>query len=50
MLVLDQLAPMMGLNPRGSNEVMSFINLVTQIGQLSVPTLLVCRHSVSSSG
>lgn len=40
-LVLDQLAPMTGLNPRGANEVMQFVDLVTHIGQLSVPTFLV---------
>jgi sulfate permease, SulP family len=40
-LALDQLAPFVGLNPRGSNEVVQFINLLTQIRQLSVPTLFI---------
>jgi SulP family sulfate permease len=40
-LVLDQLAPLVGLNPQGSNEVMQLIDLSRRIGQLSVPTLLV---------
>ena len=40
-LALDQLAPLLGLNPRGPNEVVQFINLLTQIGQLSLPTLCI---------
>jgi sulfate permease, SulP family len=40
-LVLDQLAPLVGLNPSGPNEVMQFIDLVGHLGQLNVPTLLV---------
>lgn len=40
-LVLDQLAPLVGLTPEGPNEVMQFIDLSRRIGQLSVPTLLV---------
>ena len=40
-LALDQLAPLLGLIPRGPNEVVQFINLLTQIGQLSLPTLCI---------
>ena len=40
-LILDQLAPLLGLNPRGSNEVAQFLDILVHIGQLSVPTLLI---------
>lgn len=40
-LVLDQLAPLLGLDPRGANEVIQFLDLLTHAGQLSVPTLLI---------
>jgi SulP family sulfate permease len=40
-LVLDQLAPLMGLSPRGSNEIIQLLDLVAHAGQLSVPTLLI---------
>lgn len=40
-LVLDQLSPLMGLNPRGPNALMQSIDLLAHIGQLSVPTLLI---------
>lgn len=40
-LVLDQLAPLVGLNPRGSNQLIQFIDILRHIGQISVPTLLV---------
>jgi SulP family sulfate permease len=40
-LVLDQLAPLMGLTPRGPNEVMQFIDLLAHIAQFSAPTLLI---------
>jgi sulfate permease, SulP family len=40
-LILDQLAPMLGLSPRGANEVIQFLDLVAHAGQLSVPTLLM---------
>lgn len=40
-LILDQLAPMLGLSPRGANQVIQFIDLVAHAGQLSVSTLLI---------
>jgi sulfate permease, SulP family len=39
-LVLDQLAPLVGLSPRGANEVMQFIDLLASLRDLSLPTLL----------
>jgi SulP family sulfate permease len=39
-LVLDQLAPLLGLSPQGTNEVVQFFDLLGQLGQLSVPTLV----------
>ena len=39
-LVLDQLAPLVGLSPRGANEVVQFVDLLAQLGRLSVPTLV----------
>lgn len=39
-LVLDQLAPLVGLNPQGANEIMQFFDLLAHISQLSVPTLI----------
>jgi SulP family sulfate permease len=41
MLILDQLAPMLGLSPRGANAVIQLLDLATHAGQLSVPTLLI---------
>ena len=40
-LVLDQLAPLVGLSPRGPNEVLQFVDLLAHLGQLSVPTLAI---------
>jgi SulP family sulfate permease len=39
-LVLDQLAPLLGLSPGGRNEVVRFIDLLAHLGQLSVPTMV----------
>ena len=39
-LVLDQLAPLLGLSPRGTNEVVQFVDLLAHLGQVSVPTLV----------
>jgi SulP family sulfate permease len=39
-LVLDQLAPLLGLSPRGTNEVVQFVDLLGHLGQVSVPTLV----------
>lgn len=38
-LVLDQLAPLLGLSPRGGNEVVQFVDLLGHLGQLSMSTL-----------
>jgi sulfate permease, SulP family len=38
-LVLDQLAPLAGLSPQGSNEVVQFADLLAHLGDISVPTL-----------
>ncbi|HEY9505396.1 MAG TPA: SulP family inorganic anion transporter [Gemmatimonadales bacterium] len=38
-LVLDQLAPLAGYSPEGPNEVAQFIDLLTSLGAISVPTL-----------
>ena len=40
-LVLDQLAPLVGYSPTGRNEVVQVIDLALHLGELSVPTLLV---------
>ncbi len=39
-LVLDQLAPLLGLSPEGTNEVVQLVDLLAHLGQLSVPTLV----------
>jgi sulfate permease, SulP family len=39
-LVLDQLAPLLGLSPRGTNEVVQLVDLLAHLGQVSVPTLV----------
>jgi SulP family sulfate permease len=38
-LVLDQLAPLLGLSPEGPNEVVQFIDLLGSLRAVSVPTL-----------
>jgi SulP family sulfate permease len=38
-LVLDQLAPLLGLSPRGPNEVAQFIDVLGSLREVSVPTL-----------
>jgi sulfate permease, SulP family len=38
-LVLDQVAPLAGLSPRGSNEVVQFADLLAHLNDLSIPTL-----------
>jgi SulP family sulfate permease len=38
-LVLDQLAPLVGLDPRGANEVAQFIDLMANLPDASAPTL-----------
>jgi SulP family sulfate permease len=39
-LVLDQLAPMVGLHPRGANEVVQFVDLLAHASQFSLPTII----------
>ena len=40
-LVLDQLAPLLGLSPAGPNELVQLVDLLSHLGRLSVPTLVV---------
>jgi SulP family sulfate permease len=35
-LVLDQLAPLVGYSPRGANEVVQFVDLLRHAGQFSL--------------
>src|SRR5690606_20917555 len=39
-LVLDQLAPLVGFAPRGANEVMQFVDLLANAEEFSAPTIL----------
>ena len=39
-LVLDQLAPLVGFSPQGANEVVQFVDLLAHVAQFSVPTIL----------
>src|ERR1044071_8646501 len=39
-LVLDQLAPLVGFHPRGANEVVQFADLLTHASQFSLPTII----------
>jgi SulP family sulfate permease len=39
-LVLDQLAPLVGVSPRGPNEIVQFVDLLAHVAQFSVPTIL----------
>lgn len=39
-LVLDQLAPLVGFNPRGANEVVQFVDLVAHASRFSLPTII----------
>ena len=39
-LVLDQLAPLVGFHPRGANEVVQFVDLVAHVSQFSLPTII----------
>lgn len=40
-LVLDQLAPLVGYSPRGANEIVQFMDLLAHPSQFSVPTIVV---------
>jgi SulP family sulfate permease len=40
-LILDQLAPLVGGAPEGSNEVVQFIDLLTHLNQTHVPTVVI---------
>ena len=39
-LILDQLAPLVGFHPEGANEVVQFLDLVAHFSQFSLPTIL----------
>jgi SulP family sulfate permease len=39
-LILDQLAPLVGFHPRGANEVVQFVDLLAHISQFSLPTFI----------
>ena len=39
-LVLDQLAPLVGFHPRGANEVVQFVDLLAHASQFSLPTII----------
>jgi sulfate permease, SulP family len=39
-LILDQLAPLVGFHPKGANEVVQFVDLLAHFSQFNVPTIL----------
>ncbi|WP_219722123.1 SulP family inorganic anion transporter [Deinococcus planocerae] len=39
-LVLDQLAPLVGYSPRGANEIVQFVDLLRNPAQFNVPTVV----------
>src|SRR4051812_2303189 len=39
-LILDQMAPLVGFSPQGGNEVVQFIDLLAHVTQWNVPTIL----------
>jgi sulfate permease, SulP family len=39
-LVLDQLAPLVGFHPRGANEIVQFVDLLTHASQFSLATII----------
>lgn len=39
-LILDQLAPLVGFHPRGSNEVVQFVDLLAHVSEFSLPTII----------
>ena len=39
-LVLDQLAPLVGFHPRGANEIVQFVDLMAHASQFSLPTII----------
>ena len=40
-LILDQLAPLVGVHPKGANEVVQFVDLIAHISATSLPTLFI---------
>ncbi len=40
-LILDQLAPLLGFNPEGGNEIIQFFNLMANASQFHLPTIFV---------
>ena len=39
-LILDQIAPLVGYSPRGANEITQFINLLANSAQFNFPTII----------
>ena len=39
-LILDQLAPLVGFRPQGANEVVQFVDLLTHVSQFSLLTII----------
>jgi SulP family sulfate permease len=39
-LILDQLAPLVGFSPQGGNEVVQFVDVLAHVGQFSLPTII----------
>lgn len=39
-LILDQFAPLVGVHPRGTNEVVQFVDLLRNFSQFSLPTII----------
>lgn len=40
-LVLDQIAPLVGFSPRGGNEIVQFVDLLAHANQFRAPTIIV---------
>jgi sulfate permease, SulP family len=40
-LILDQLAPMVGFSPKGANEIVQFLDLLAHIAQFNLQTILM---------
>jgi SulP family sulfate permease len=39
-LILDQLAPLVGFSPQGGNEVVQFLDLLAHVAQFNIPTIV----------
>lgn len=40
-LILDQLAPLLGFNPEGENEIIQFLNLMANASHFDIPTIVI---------